>query len=1028
MYNFSNEAKQRVLSGKITRAYLKVLATDTEPEIIINESNYLKDLTFEELRYVPDEGFIGGTVSKRVTGNFNNVDSTFSIQDREFELYIGVDLEDETTEYIKYGTFIVQKPDDDQVTDNTSFEALDYMIKLNLPYVDRITYPCTLKQLFDDLVDQSGLSTTVTSFLNQDFIVENNQFEEGTTRRDVLKAIAQIAFNWARVDENNNIVMDFEKKDNIAETLTIDNYYNFSKQNVYGPINVIILRNSQVEGENITIKDEDSINISKTKNICHNTWILGQYSTTGEIYTYENRIRTVNLISINPNTEYYLNTFNNNYKFMINAYNKNKEFLRNLSFTDTFTSNENEYYISVTLYSETDTTNDLIELINNGTIKPFICLNSEENKNYIAYESTGETEFVIADNPFAYTQEKRQELIEAGRYLFGLTYVPMSMDMIGYIYLNCKDKIQVKNLNNESFDTYLLNHTITYEGTVSDSMESPAMTKTETQYQFTPQMIQALKHTELLVDKANQRIDAVIENVTENSEKIVELELTVDGIQQSVTDIENLTNTVEGVKTITLENCVEGNLLELHIYGNNTVFDYLYPRNDLYPSDNLYPHGDSMIEVIDNDGNSKIYDLGITEVLRQNGDVYDEYVLDNGKAKIIRRINPDGTIKYTETEEDLGDFNIPLTSGTNIITIKNYSATLMSKFAVENDLVEIFATKVEMNSSITQTAQSIELSVNQKLEGYSTTEEMNSTITQTAQEINSEVSKKVGDDEIISKINQSAEQVTIDANRLNINGTISANGNFKVDTDGTLSAINANLSGKFQSGDFPDTENNKRGVVIQNGRIICTDIDVYSQSDHAQGLKVRQNGDTSWLYISNNGLTIYDNSELSSQVFSLGYPLHTKPFISMNDGDLEILRGNIHLNNGRFYAGQITVSGNGFFDASVYAPDFVNTSKKEKKKNKKKIKEIEKSFLDIVKNTDICEFNFKGKKCKQFGVVIGKGYNAPDEILSENKEGSSLYSMISVLYAGFQEYIQKQEIKNKELEEKINKLEEKLKN
>ena len=891
MYNFSNEAKQRVLSGKITRAYLKVLATDTEPEIIINESNYLKDLTFEELRYVPDEGFIGGTVAKRVTGNFNNVDSTFSIQDREFELYIGVDLEDETTEYIKYGTFIVQKPDDDQVTDNTSFEALDYMIKLNLPYVDRMTYPCTLKQLFDDLVDQSGLSTTVTSFLNQDFIVENNQFEEGTTRRDVLKAIAQIAFNWARVDENNNIVMDFEKKDNIAETLTIDNYYNFSKQNVYGPINVIVLRNSQVEGENITIKDEDSINISKTKNICHNTWILGQYSTTGEIYTYENRIRTVNLISINPNTEYYLNTFNNNYKFMINAYNKNKEFLRNLSFTDTFTSNENEYYISITLYSETDTTNDLIKLINNGTIKPFICLNSEEDKNYIAYEPTGETEFVIADNPFAYTQEKRQELIEAGRYLFGLTYVPMSMNMIGYIYLNCKDKIQVKNLNNELFDTYLLNHTITYEGTVSDSMESPAMTKTETQYQFTPQMIQALKHTEFLVDKANQRIDAVVENVTENSEKIVELELTVDGIQQSVTDIENLTNTVEGVKTITLENCVEGNLLELHIYGNNTVFDYLYPRNDLYPSDNLYPRGDSriyiknpdlinicpntwvkgqysttgekeelnnrtridflvsvnpsttyycntfndsykfiirtfnefgifsrsigeinetfttneneyyigitlysetdttndLIELVNNgtikpficlnseenknyveyNKNSDIiYDLGITEVLRQNGDVYDEYVLDNGKAKIIRRINPDGTIKDTETEEDLGDFNIPLTLGTNIITIKNYSARLMAKFAIQNDLVEIFATKVEMNSSITQTAQSITLEVDKKIND--TEQELNSTITQTAEDINLEVSKKVGENEIISKINQSAEKIQINANKISL--------------------------------------------------------------------------------------------------------------------------------------------------------------------------------------------------------------------------------------------------------------------
>ena len=37
--------------------------------------------------------------------------------------------------------------------------------------------------------------------------------------------------------------------------------------------------------------------------------------------------------------------------------------------------------------------------------------------------------------------------------------------------------------------------------------------------------------------------------------------------------------------------------------------------------------------------NEEVYDLGITEVLRQNGQVYDEYILEDGQAKIIRRIN-----------------------------------------------------------------------------------------------------------------------------------------------------------------------------------------------------------------------------------------------------------------------------------------------------------------------------------------------------------------------------------------------------
>ena len=41
-------------------------------------------------------------------------------------------------------------------------------------------------------------------------------------------------------------------------------------------------------------------------------------------------------------------------------------------------------------------------------------------------------------------------------------------------------------------------------------------------------------------------------------------------------------------------------------------------------------------------------------------------------------------------------------------------------------------------------------------------------VTQTAEETKSEVSKKVGNDEIISKINQSAEEVQIDANKISL--------------------------------------------------------------------------------------------------------------------------------------------------------------------------------------------------------------------------------------------------------------------
>ena len=59
-------------------------------------------------------------------------------------------------------------------------------------------------------------------------------------------------------------------------------------------------------------------------------------------------------------------------------------------------------------------------------------------------------------------------------------------------------------------------------------------------------------------------------------------------------------------------------------------------------------------------------------------------------------------------------------------------------------------------------------------ENYSTTVQMQSAIKQSAESINLEVSKKVGNDEIISKINQTAESVKISAERIDVDGVLDA--------------------------------------------------------------------------------------------------------------------------------------------------------------------------------------------------------------------------------------------------------------
>ncbi len=105
----------------------------------------------------------------------------------------------------------------------------------------------------------------------------------------------------------------------------------------------------------------------------------------------------------------------------------------------------------------------------------------------------------------------------------------------------------------------------------------------------------------------------------------------------------------------------------------------------------------------------------------------------SGQAKVIRRINTDGTVKTEEMTEDLGKLSISLNDGTNIIKILNYSAEIIAKYATKNNYTDIFATKVEMSSSIEQTAG----------------------------QILSEVNKKVDDAEIGTKITQNYESVQI---------------------------------------------------------------------------------------------------------------------------------------------------------------------------------------------------------------------------------------------------------------------------
>lgn len=88
-------------------------------------------------------------------------------------------------------------------------------------------------------------------------------------------------------------------------------------------------------------------------------------------------------------------------------------------------------------------------------------------------------------------------------------------------------------------------------------------------------------------------------------------------------------------------------------------------------------------------------------------------------------------------------------------------------------------------------------------------------------------------------------------------------------------------------------------------------------------------------------------------------------------------------------------------------------------KVKKNIERYQSRALDEILKTDIYMFNYKSeeKSKKTIGTIIGDGYNCSKEIISSNKEGINLYSMVSIAYKAIQEQqdeIEKLQAKDKE--------------
>ena len=365
----------------------------------------------------------------------------------------------------------------------------------------------------------------------------------------------------------------------------------------------------------------------------------------------------------------------------------------------------------------------------------------------------------------------------------------------------------------------------------------------------------------------------------------------------------------------------------------------------------------------------KEYIIDIEE-LRVKSNVYDSLNIEMDKTYVTRRLSLSeyGVLSVLDTPviEELIDVDIELFEGDNYIYLLDMEGNhFYAEYVLKNDFTNIFTSKAELNSAINQTARNVEISVNQKLENYSTTEEMNAAIDVRADEINLELSKKVDDEELTGanitlRINEDTSEATINADKININGAISANGNFKVDTSGNMTCNNATFTG---------------GKITLSGTQSNPDLSLSNDSAHTS--------------VASDG--IYANTNNSTSKHAYLYTDETGGGITLGGN----ATNDITLRAGT--SAYIRCIGD------MYANEYNYNSLEKFKKDISKVK-IE--ALNIVKNAELYEFNYKTESensRKHIGFIIGDSYKTPNEVIANNGEGINVYNMCSVLWKAVQE-------------------------
>ncbi len=354
---------------------------------------------------------------------------------------------------------------------------------------------------------------------------------------------------------------------------------------------------------------------------------------------------------------------------------------------------------------------------------------------------SGTNAYVIQDNFLVYGKGS-EELTGIANNIYGkirgIIYRPFSADCKGNPCIEVGDAVRLPT-RYEIIESYVLKRTLKGIQALRDEYEATGEEYRSTQVNSVHKSIIQLKG----------KTNVLTRTIEETNSKITDVESGLSSeIKQTATDIRTeVKNTADGLTSSIQQNAES---IATEVKRANEAEGNLSTKIT-QTAESITSEVSKNYETKENATNTK---TELESSIKQTADGF--------TAELSKQVTE--TKQYAESAAEMAESNAKQDTADKL---KDYSTT------------------TEMNTKINATAEGISAEVTRKLQSYSTTEQMNSAIRQTADSINTEVSKKVNGDEIISKINQSAENVSIEANKINLNGAVTANQNFKIGLDGS---------------------------------------------------------------------------------------------------------------------------------------------------------------------------------------------------------------------------------------------------